>query len=46
MRRGETPRRSIRVDDEVWNAAKAKADAEGRSVTDVIVAALRRYIRR
>ena len=45
MKDTHTPPRSVRIDTGLWEAAKAKAAAEGRSVTDVIVAALRRYIR-
>jgi predicted HicB family RNase H-like nuclease len=41
---GETPGRNIRVPDNVWKAAQAKAKAEERSLTDVIVAYLRRYV--
>ena len=41
-----TPLRSVRVPDDVWGAAKAKAEAEGRTVSDVLVGALRRYITR
>jgi hypothetical protein len=40
-----TPPRSVRVPDELWDAAKAKAAAEGRTITDVVVAALRRYVK-
>jgi NRPS condensation-like uncharacterized protein len=40
---GETPSRNIRVPDGVWNAVKAKAKAEGRTITDVVVTALHRY---
>jgi hypothetical protein len=36
--------RNFRCDDELWAAAKATAGAEGRTVTDVIVAALRRLV--
>jgi hypothetical protein len=36
--------RNFRCDDELWNAARAAAAAEGRTVTDVIVAALRRLV--
>jgi antitoxin component of RelBE/YafQ-DinJ toxin-antitoxin module len=39
-----TSSRNFRCDDELWAAAKAAADAEGRTVTDVIVAALRRLV--
>lgn len=41
---GKTPLRNLRVPDGVWNAAKVKAEAEGRTLTDVILACLRRYI--
>jgi hypothetical protein len=41
---GQTPSRNIRVSDNVWKAALAKARAEGRTLTDVIVAYLRRYV--
>lgn len=40
---GETPIRNVRVPDGVWNAVKAKAAAEGRTITDVVVTALHRY---
>lgn len=46
MKETHTPPRSVRVEDELWEAAKAKAAAEGRTITDVIVAALKRYVRR
>jgi len=36
--------RHFRCDDELWAAAKATATAEGRTVTDVLVAALRRLV--
>jgi hypothetical protein len=36
--------RHFRCDDELWAAAKAAAAAEGRTVTDVLVAALRRLV--
>ncbi|WP_327047324.1 hypothetical protein OG320_05365 [Microbispora sp. NBC_01189] len=39
-----TPRRSIRVDDERWNAAKEKAEKEGRNVSDVLSECLDKYI--
>jgi len=38
--------RSVRVEDELWEAAKAKANAEGRTASDVVRAALRRYVAR
>ena len=39
------PPRSVRVDPDLWAAAKARAAERGESVTDVIVRALRRYVR-
>ena len=45
IRRGaNTPIRNIRVAGRLWNAALAKARAEGRSVSEVLVAYLRRYV--
>lgn len=41
---GKTPNRNLRVANEVWLPALAKARAEGRPLTEVIVAYLRRYI--
>jgi hypothetical protein len=35
---------SVRIDDDLWAAAKDAAAAECRTVTDVIVAALRRLV--
>lgn len=42
----ETPPKAVRVPDDVWKAALDKARAEGTTVTAVVVAALRRYVRR
>lgn len=39
MSRG-TPHRTIRIDDDLWFPAKAKADAEGIHLSDIIRAAL------
>jgi hypothetical protein len=41
---GQTPTRGIRVPTDLWDAAKAKAAAEGRTVTEVIVSFLRWYV--
>jgi hypothetical protein len=41
-----TPRRTIRVPDALWDAAAAKAEENGESVSDVIRRALERYVRR
>ncbi|MFD6552784.1 hypothetical protein [Streptomyces sp. NPDC058398] len=43
---GKTPLRNIRVPDELWAAAMAEAKEEGRSLTDVIVSDLHRYVNR
>ena len=40
----KTPNRAIRVDTDLWRAAQAKAASEGRTVTGVIVAYLKRYV--
>lgn len=40
----KTPNRAIRVDTDLWRAAQAKAAAEGRTLTGVIVAYLKRYV--
>lgn len=40
-----TPTHSVRVPDEIWDAAVAKAAAEGTTVTEVILAALERFLR-
>lgn len=41
-----TTLRNVRIPDEVWDAAKAKAEAEGRSVSEVIRTYLERWVRR
>ncbi|MFE9936350.1 hypothetical protein [Streptomyces hirsutus] len=41
---GKTPNRNVRVPDALWEAAKERAASEGRTVTDVIVSALHRYV--
>jgi hypothetical protein len=43
---GNTPQRTIRVPDPEWGAAKEAADANGETLSDVIRAALRRYVAR
>lgn len=40
---GETPKRNVRVPDEVWEPAKAHAKADHTDLSKVIVAALRQY---
>ena len=39
----KTPPRSVRIPDAIWNAAKARADTEGTTLTAVILRALTRY---
>ncbi len=41
---GKTPVRNVRVPEQIWRAAQEKAAAEGRTMTDVIVAYLKRYV--
>lgn len=41
-----TPRRTVRIPDDLWDAAVAKAEERGESVSDVIRRALQRYVRR
>ncbi len=41
-----TPRRTIRVDVETWNAALNVAQSQGESLSDVIRAFLKRYIKK
>lgn len=41
---GKTPVRNVRIADGLWRAAMDKARAEGRTMTDVIAAYLRRYV--
>lgn len=40
-----TPGRSIRIPDELWEAARRKAEDEGETVTEVVIRALTRYVR-
>ena len=40
-----TPPRSVRIPDDLWQAAKATADQRGETITDAIVRALKRYVR-
>ena len=41
----KTPSRNVRVSDELWHAAQAKADERGESVSDVVRRALEKYVR-
>lgn len=40
-----TPNRTVRVPDELWEAVKRKAADRGETVTEVILRALKRYVR-
>lgn len=42
----KTPNRTLRIDDELWKAARAAAEANGENISDVVRRALRRYVRR
>jgi hypothetical protein len=39
----KTPQRSVRVPDDVWQAAKVRPDEEGRTLSDVVRASLESY---
>lgn len=41
----QTPPRSVRVPEDLWQAAHARAQQRGETVTDAILRALRRYVR-
>jgi predicted HicB family RNase H-like nuclease len=41
-----TPRHTVRVKHELWDAALARAEERGESVSDVIRRALERYVKR
>lgn len=42
----ETRPKALRIPDDLWTAALEKAQAEGRTLTDVVVKALTRYVAR
>lgn len=46
MKPTHTPPRSIRVPDDVWEAAKEKAAERGETISQVVVDALRRYVKK
>ena len=41
----KTPKHGVRVPDDLWRAVKRKAEDRGETITDVIVRALKRYLR-
>lgn len=42
--RGKNPVRGVRIEEELWDAVKAKADAAGTNRNTVIVSLLRGYV--
>ena len=46
MKDTHTKPRSMRIPDDVWEAAKAEAERRGETVTDAVLRFLRRYSRR
>lgn len=40
----KTPGRNVRIPNDLWEEAKAKASERGETVTDAIIRALRRYV--
>ena len=40
-----TPPRSVRIPNDLWEAARAEAERRGETITDAIVRALKRYVR-
>jgi hypothetical protein len=41
---GKTPKRSVRIDDLRWAAAKAKAERDGKTVSDVLKECIDKYV--
>lgn len=41
----KTPKHGVRVPDDLWQAVKEKARRRGETVTEVVIRALRRYLR-
>lgn len=46
MKGDHTPNRGVRVPDILWNAAKEKAAERHETLTEVIIRALERYVKR
>lgn len=42
----ETPRRTIRIPNKTWNAAKATAKRKGDTLSEVVRKSLERYVKR
>ena len=45
MLKGNTPRRTIRVPEDLWQASITRAEQKDETVTDVVIRALKRYVR-
>lgn len=43
--RADNPARSVRVPDDLWQAAKSRASERGETVSAAIIRALERYVR-
>ena len=43
--RKDNPARAIRVEDELWEAAKKRADEKGETVSEAVRKFLERYVR-
>ncbi|MBO9522333.1 MAG: hypothetical protein J7518_12420 [Nocardioidaceae bacterium] len=41
----KTPKHGVRIPDDLWQAALRAAHDQGETVTDVIIRALKRYVR-
>ena len=41
----KTPTRTVRVSDDIWVAAKEKAAAEGRTLTEIVIVALKEFLK-
>lgn len=41
----KTPVRSIRIPDELWDLVKRRADDEAKTMTEVVIDALKRHVR-
>jgi hypothetical protein len=41
----KTPLRAVRISDDLWQAAQAKAAEKGETVTDVLRRSLEKYVR-
>ena len=41
---GKTPNRTLRVPEDIWRAAQEAAADQGRTLTEVIVTYLKRYV--